>query len=432
MRRKRFQKGSVRTRKHGRSKVWVAQWWDRGAKKSKVLGRCSEISKAQADIMMAEILEPLNEKARQQITPIYTFRRYMNEVFLPVYRRKWKESTRMSSESAIQTHLIPEFGDRLLRDVKREHMQAFLDRKAQTHSHSIVDHARWHLSAIFKMAMGDGAVDFNPTIGLFTPACKMMPVKQVMTREQIIKALTVLDIRERLIFRLALFNGMRPGEVLAIRLLNIGEKSLYIDQRLYKGNLDTPKGRKGKRTDRTIGLSPGTVTEINLWRTQLQDQTPEAYLFPSERLNGPARLDNIWRRYMQPKLEPVGLDWATFQVLRRTNASLSRKAKIDDKVSADQRGHTLGVSLEVYSVSDLEQKIDAVTRLESEVIQEENQATLGREPNQSSALQPRPSEENGVNGVTQIFDRLQVVDFGAGDRGRTGDVQLGKMSVCCK
>ena len=45
----------------------------------------------------------------------------------------------------------------------------------------------------------------------------------------------------------------------------------------------------------------------------------------------------------------VGLEWATFQVLRRTNASLSRKAKIDDKVSADQRGHGLGVSMEVYS-----------------------------------------------------------------------------------
>ena len=71
---------------------------------------------------------------------------------------------------------------------------------------------------------------------------------------------------------------------------------------------------------------------------------------------------------MKPRLATVGLDWATFQVLRRTNASLSRKAKIDDKVAADQRGHGLGVSLEVYSISDLEQKIEAVKRLESEVI----------------------------------------------------------------
>jgi uncharacterized small protein (DUF1192 family) len=57
-----------------------------------------------------------------------------------------------------------------------------------------------------------------------------------------------------------------------------------------------------------------------------------------------------------------------FQVMRRTNASLSRKAKVDDKVAADQRGHGLGVSLEVYSQSDLEQKIEAVNRLEAEVV----------------------------------------------------------------
>ena len=71
---------------------------------------------------------------------------------------------------------------------------------------------------------------------------------------------------------------------------------------------------------------------------------------------------------MLPRLQRIGLGWATFQVMRRTNASLSRKAKVDDKVAADQRGHGLGVSLEVYSLSDLEQKIEAVNRLEAEVV----------------------------------------------------------------
>jgi hypothetical protein len=40
---------------------------------------------------------------------------------------------------------------------------------------------------------------------------------------------------------------------------------------------------------------------------------------------------------------------------------------VDDKVSADQRGHGLGVSLGVYAISDLEQKIEAVMKLEAEV-----------------------------------------------------------------
>jgi hypothetical protein len=54
---------------------------------------------------------------------------------------------------------------------------------------------------------------------------------------------------------------------------------------------------------------------------------------------------------MKPALDKVGLAWATFQVLRRTNASLSHKAGVDPKVSADQRGHGLGVSMEArYAV----------------------------------------------------------------------------------
>jgi hypothetical protein len=47
---------------------------------------------------------------------------------------------------------------------------------------------------------------------------------------------------------------------------------------------------------------------------------------------------------------------ATFQVLRKTNATLSKKAGVDPKVASDQRGHGLGVSMEVYTSSDMEQK----------------------------------------------------------------------------
>jgi hypothetical protein len=54
--------------------------------------------------------------------------------------------------------------------------------------------------------------------------------------------------------------------------------------------------------------------------------------------------------------------------MRRTNASLSHKGGIDPKVAADQRGHGLGVSLEVYAQADLEQKLQAVRQLDLEVV----------------------------------------------------------------
>ncbi|MDQ2944946.1 MAG: hypothetical protein M3Y27_03235, partial [Acidobacteriota bacterium] len=60
--------------------------------------------------------------------------------------------------------------------------------------------------------------------------------------------------------------------------------------------------------------------------------------------------------------------WATFQVMRRTHSSLSRKAGIDPKLVADQLGHGLGVNLDVYTKSDLEQRMEAVTKLEAEIL----------------------------------------------------------------
>ena len=66
---------------------------------------------------------------------------------------------------------------------------------------------------------------------------------------------------------------------------------------------------------------------------------------------------------MQPKLENA-LQSATLQVLSKTNARLSKKAGVDPQVASDQRGHGVGVSLEVYT-PDLEQKRAALRQLEA-------------------------------------------------------------------
>jgi len=69
----------------------------------------------------------------------------------------------------------------------------------------------------------------------------------------------------------------------------------------------------------------------------------------------------------------VGLGWVTFEVLRRTHGTLSKKIAVDPKVLADQRGHGLGVSLEIYPISDFDQKKQAVQKLESAVIRKPKQ-----------------------------------------------------------
>lgn len=86
----------------------------------------------------------------------------------------------------------------------------------------------------------------NGPAALFIPACKASPDKRVMSKEEVRTALSVLDVRERLVseWRFSTACGRAKscdpdGE--ARRELRSN------DQRLYGSrNIDTPKGRKGK------------------------------------------------------------------------------------------------------------------------------------------------------------------------------------------
>jgi integrase len=89
---------------------------------------------------------------------------------------------------------------------------------------------------------------------------------------------------------MAVFDGMRPGEICAIRFDRLSDNSVRIDQRIYAGNLDTPKGRKGKHTARVVALSPGTMADLALWTTFLGASTPDAFLFPEDRRRRKARI----------------------------------------------------------------------------------------------------------------------------------------------
>ena len=98
---------------------------------------------------------------------------------------------------------------------------------------------------------------------------------------------------------------------------------------------------------RWTGLSDGLLNWIHAW---LEfggiDDSPDAWVFPSERLMTPLSKDNCWRRHFLPRLKPVGLEWANFQVMRRTHATLGDGLGIDSLVRADQMSHTLDVQPE--------------------------------------------------------------------------------------
>lgn len=356
---------------HGKRKMWILQYREGGSKKYHTIGLYAKMTKSDAQQKQAEFMKEVNAKAAIAPDPDITFGDFLEGVALPFLRPKWKGSTRDTTENRIRHHLLGEFGQEKLAGLALKRLQAFLSLKAETLSKSVVAHLRWDLRAIFRLAVAEGYVERDPTPALFTPKEAKVGIKRVMNRKEAQIHINALPLRERVIDHLALFAGMRPGEILALQRKHVAEdcSELVIEQRLYRGDIDDPKTALSKRK---VGIPSQTAEVLGEWM-ELVDTKAEAWVFASENPKKPLWRDNVWYRHMKPKLDAIGLGWANFQVLRRTHASLGHDINVDPKVAADQRGHGIGVALDVYTQSSIEARRAAAEMLANAILSGETE-----------------------------------------------------------
>ena len=353
--RKRHSTGSVR-KQRGR---WIGMWYADGKRKSRVLGNVKDMTKGKAKEEVGKLAAA--ERAKHQHDRVWKFGDFVEQIYLPYYTRKWKHSTRENNVNRINVHLVAAFGERELTGFRRDELQDLLDAKAADGlSFSVVDHLRWDVKQIFDMAVAEGCVQRNPALLLFTPRDAKRPARRVMTMKEVQICFGALERRERLIAKLAVIAGMRPGEIFALTWGRMTATYADIRQRVYRGMIDTPKTENSMRK---AALSEGLLAEIEAWRMLAVETRDDAWVFPSERMT-PLAKDNCWRRSMQPALAGVGLGWANFLVMRRTHATLMKALGVDGKLVADQLGHSLDVNQNVYTQSPVENRLDMVNQLE--------------------------------------------------------------------
>lgn len=365
-RRRRFQRGSVKPRKHGRHEVWVGQWRENGKARSKVLGRCSQMTESEAVSALAAILAPFN--AGLQASVEWRLDGYIERVFLPLMVRQWKSSTAATSEQRIRQHILPTLGARQLAEISRQELQAFLDDLCPRYTASTVKHLRWDLNQVFRLAVADRLIPSNPAEALMVSSklCKADKEIRALTETETAQLLSSLPARERLIVRLGVFEGLRAGEIYALQWHDQEGRALTIRRRVYWGKVE-PSTKSNK--PRTIALSAGTAALLAQWRAQSPEAAADGWIFVSATGKTPLRPENIWRDFVRPTLRTLGLEWLTHHQLRHTNGSLLHAAGADAKTSADQRGHGIGVSLAVYTHSTLKAKQAVVDQLENRILE---------------------------------------------------------------
>ena len=148
--RQRFQNGCIRKSKDGR--YWVGQYREDDGSgkrrlKSKVLGKVSKMTKSKAQEKLADLLKPINEAEPSSASRDVTVKQFVENTYLPFYRKKWKRITDTARTASISHHIVGTFGTQELASLTRDQLQAFLDDRKHL-SYSMVDHLRWDLKQI--------------------------------------------------------------------------------------------------------------------------------------------------------------------------------------------------------------------------------------------------------------------------------------------
>jgi len=169
LKRRRFQKGSLQLRRRGKAKKWVVLYYDDAGHRRYHTQGAGTMTKTAAQGLRDEFMRTVNgsEQPEDGRNRPVLLREFIDQVYLPFQRGKWKKSTQGTSENRIMHHLVKELGDGALKDFSLTGLQAFLEQKANAGlSFSVVDHLRWDLSAIFEMAMAEKVITSNPATRL--------------------------------------------------------------------------------------------------------------------------------------------------------------------------------------------------------------------------------------------------------------------------
>ncbi len=361
--RKRYQQGSVT--KSSDKRYWVGKYREAGKHKTKLLGKIRQISKTEAREELVKILRPVEPVSNQM-----TVKGFVENVSLPFHRQHWRKLTDESRTDSITLHIIGAFGSRILSELRLEEMQTWLDSLftsadgTKRMAYTTVDHLRWDLKQIFDLAVAKGIVPKNPVYSgkmlLFVPKDCPEPKRLVMSADDVKRGISALELRERLVFKLVVLAGMRVSEVFGLRRGRIHGDHAEIVERVCRRDVDKPKTKKSKRA---AALSSGVQQDLKLWLESSPDTGVDGWLFPSENLETAMGADNLMFRYLRPRLKSVGLGWVCYRVMRRTHSSLMNEQGIAAKLIADQQGHGVDVNQNVYTMTSVESRLEAVESL---------------------------------------------------------------------
>ena len=315
-----------------------------------VLGPKSELTKFQArERLEQEVTKQtgMNSGSRVMNDGSVTFGWFVRNRFFPLKEANWKPETAKVKKLIIQKDLVETFDGIPLENFDRFALQLHLNQLAKTRSKDRVLQIKSYVRDIFAEAVEQDFLTKDPARKVTVPSQLRDTDRTTLTWEQLRDALLHLALRDRVLLELDMTNALRPSELFALRwkCFNYAESKMQVFETAYNGAI-RPWGKTRKSLGR-VHLPKELAEDLWLWKQECPDSSPDAFIFPDAK-GGFMDTGNYRKRVLHKLARDLGLPKLTFQVIRRTIATLAQKKGTIKDVQGLLRHSRAATTTDVY------------------------------------------------------------------------------------
>jgi integrase len=385
------------------------------------LGLKTEMTKSQAREKLAGEITRLSGQITEDGTVkngTVTFEWFVRNRYLPLKEADWREETTKVKKYLIQADLVNAFEDVRLENFDKFTLHNHLNQLAKTHSRDRVLQIRSYMRAIFAEAVDQGYLSKDPARMVKPPANLRAVDKTTLSWEQLRAALKKLDelsLRDWILMKLDMSNALRPSELFPLRWRCFLEERRILDiqETVYKGKIRPFGKTRGSLTQ--VPIAEELAEELVEWRERLRkkgkDVSPDAFIFAG-RFGGPMDSGNFRHRVLHKLAEDLELPKLTFQVIRRTIATLGKtKGHVKD-IQGMMRHSKASTTTDVYMQSLEPEVRTAINSIYTELTAKDTAGPAPQAPpSTSSNAMEQSIASSGGNEVVAKPVRGVVLEF---------------------
>jgi len=340
MARRRFQHGHLRPR----GNKWVGMWREdvvlpdgtvQRVRKSEIIGTRQDYkTKCLAKRAFVDRLKEVNSLAYKP-RPTATFAdfgaRWQRDVL-----SQHKRSTQSAERSRIAKHLLPELGDRCMKDIDRATLQTFVAKQGKTLSAKSVRNLIALLSMMWVQAAADGYTDRDPFKGLVLPDAGLVQ-EAWLTLDEMKLTIDAAPEPYKTYYWILAETGIRCGEACGLPtknlLLDLG--AIKVTQKVWHGQIETVKSKKGNRI---CEISPQLVEHL---RGYMRTWRPNRLGLVFATKNGtPWDADVVRKRKLYPLLKKLNIRKCGFHAFRHGNETVMDGENVPMATRVNRLGHS--------------------------------------------------------------------------------------------